>query len=81
MVITILSIGTTTKDSTNTVSATPTLNLGEMPTMNFNLDTTDLSISRLETPKFDTSDISLPGKLLPNYTVMYSMHRVNSKKA
>ncbi|MGD6773394.1 hypothetical protein [Staphylococcus simulans] len=76
-----MSIGTTTKDSTNTVSATPTLNLGEMPTMNFNLDTTDVSISRLTTPKFDTSDISLPGKFLPCYTVMYSMHRVNSKKA
>ena len=81
MVITTLSIGTTTKDSTNTVSATPTLNLGEMPSMNFNLDTTGLSVPRFETPRFETPEISLPGKFLPYYAVMYSLHRVNSKKA
>lgn len=48
--------------------------------MNFNLDTTDLSVPRFETSRFETPEISLPGKFLPYYTVMYSLHRVNSKE-
>ncbi|WP_158259977.1 hypothetical protein [Staphylococcus warneri] len=48
--------------------------------MNFNLDTTGLSVPHIEIPKFETPEISLPGKILPCCTVMYSMHRVNSKE-
>ena len=79
MVITILSIGTTTLDNFSRATEF-NFEIGEMPSMNFNLDTPDLSVPRIETSRFETPEISLPGKFLPYYTVMYSLHRVNSKE-
>ncbi|GEQ01938.1 MULTISPECIES: hypothetical protein [Staphylococcus] len=36
---------------------------------------------RITAPKFERPQVSLSGNLLPYYTVMYSLHRVNSKEA
>ncbi|MDW4026475.1 hypothetical protein QI202_00360 [Staphylococcus saprophyticus] len=77
-----MSNGTTTKDNSINLHSKDILNnSGEMPSMKFNFDSTDFSSSRIEVPDFNTSNISLSGNLLPYYTVMYSLHRVNSKEA